>query len=162
MALCALLWSVAPAAAAGRGEKSFGPRIGYVSRNSTASAGLAFEYSFSRHVRISPEVGIIFRHRGKDGLGLAANVHFPIDVRSDGKAAFYPLAGISFTSWGLHNLDPDEQKDVTTHTNCVGFNAGAGFEYRVRPSLKLSIEARYTLMRHFPTAQIAAGISFVF
>ena len=159
----AAAFACAPASAqTSRGEKSFGPRAGYVSRNSTALAGLAFQYSFSRHVRIAPEIDLIFRNRDMDGFGISFNTHFPISIDSKGRAAFYPVAGINFTSWGLHGVSPDDAKDVTSHTNCIGLNAGAGIEYRVKQSLKLSLEARYTLMRHYPTAQVAAGIAFVF
>lgn len=144
-----------------KGEKAFGPRIGYVSRNESTLGGLAFQYSFSKHVRIAPSVDIIFRHRDKDGLAVNADVHFPFAFAA-GRAAFYPLAGFNFTSWGLHNNNAESGKDVTTHSTSAGLNAGAGIEFRCTPSLKLGLEARYTLMRHYPTAAVAASIAFVF
>lgn len=143
------------------GEKSFGPYVGYVSRNTSASAGLKFDYRLSKVVRLAPEIGLIFRHHDLDGLAVDVNVHFPLEF-AGGKAAFYPLVGANFTSWGRHNVDTSTLNDVTTHTNGLGVNAGAGVEYMCKPTLKLSAEARYTLMRHYPTAYVVAGIAFVF
>lgn len=143
-----------------KGEKSFGPRVGYVSRNQSALVGLGFQYSFSSHVRIAPSADIIFRHRDKDGIAVNLDIHFPISIAP--RASFYPLAGFNYTSWGLHNNDADSGKDVTTHSNSVGLNAGAGIDYRCNPSLKLALEARYTLIRHYPTAFVAASIAYVF
>ena len=144
-----------------RGEKSFGPYVGYVTRNSSATAGLSFEYTLSSVVRIAPEIGVIFRNRDLGGLTVDVNTHFPLSFAA-GKAAFYPLAGLNFTSWSLNGIDPVTSDDVTTHRSRFGLNAGAGVEYFCKPSLKLSVECRYTLMQTYPTAFATAGISFVF
>lgn len=149
------------AAQTARGEKAFGPRLGYVSRNESVIAGLGFQYSFSKHVRLAPSVDIIFRHHDKDGFGANADVQFPFGFAAS-RAAFYPLVGFNFTSWGLHDVDAPGGKDVTTHSTSAGLNAGAGVEYRCKGSLKLSLEARYTLLRHYPTAAVYASIAFVF
>lgn len=151
------------AAAARRGEKCFGPRAGYVSRIPTFAAGLKFEYCFSSHVRLSPSVDIYFRNRNKDALSTNINIDFPISMAP--KWSFYPLAGIGFTSWGRHShneADEDGDKDVTAHTNCFGLNAGAGIEFYAMPALKLQLEGQYKLMRHYPTATVQVGISYVF
>lgn len=144
-----------------RGQKSFGPKVGFVSNNTSATAGLTFEYAFSRHVRIAPEVGIIFRNKDRDALIADLNVQFPIGF-ANGKAAFYPLVGANFTSWGRHYTSSEDDKDVTSHTNVLGLNAGAGLELNCGSSLRLSLEARYTLMEHYPTAFVTAGIAYVF
>ncbi|MDE6157179.1 MAG: porin family protein [Muribaculaceae bacterium] len=144
-----------------RGQKSFGPKVGFVSNNTSATAGLTFNYAFSRHVRISPELGVIFRHKNRDGLTADLNVQFPLGF-GKGKGAFYPLVGANFTSWGRHYTSPEDSKDVTSHTNTLGLNAGAGLEMNCTSSLRLSLEARYTLMKHYPTAFVTAGITYVF
>lgn len=158
----AILIFTAPSAPAQtqKGEKSFGPRTGYVTRNESAMAGLAFQYSFSSHVRIAPSADIIFRHRDKDGFAFNVDMHFPITIST--RASLYPLAGFNYTSWGLHDNEAYSGKDVTTHSNSAGLNAGAGIEYRCTPTLKISLEARYTLIRHYPTALVAASIAYVF
>ncbi len=144
-----------------RGEKSFGPRIGFAARNTSASAGLVFEYSFSRHVRIAPQAGIIFRHKDLDALAIDVDVHFPIPFSGD-RLAFYPLAGINFTSWSRHGISPDTNKDVSAHLNRFGGNAGVGLEMKCTTTLKLNVEAKSTVMKTYPGAQVSAGIAYVF
>lgn len=143
-----------------RGEKSFGPKVGYVSRNKTVSAGLQFEYAFSRHVRISPEVDIAFRHENTDALAIGVDMHFPFSLAAADRVAVYPLAGVNYTSWSFHGVE--EEKDVTTHANRFGMSAGAGLEFRVTGSLKLSVEGKYLFMKDYGTALAAARIAYVF
>lgn len=143
-----------------RGEKTFGLRAGFVTRNTSASAGLAFTYSFSSHVRIAPTADIYFRHNNLDALAISVDMHFPVAMSS--KATFYPLAGAAYTSWGRHNIDVSGMKDVTSHTNGLGLNLGAGVDFRTSESVRISLEARYTLMQHLPTAVVAVGFGYVF
>lgn len=144
-----------------RGEKSFGPRVGFASRNTSASAGLVFEYSFSRHVRIAPQAGIIFRHKNLDALTIDIDVHFPMPFAGD-RFAVYPLAGVNFTSWSRHGVSAETNKDVCAHINRFGGNAGVGLEMKCSSTLKLNVEAKYTLMKTYPGAQVYAGIAYVF
>lgn len=144
-----------------RGEKSFGPRLGYVTRNSSAYGGLAFEYQLSSVVRLAPRLGLIFRNKDLDGLKVDVDVQFPLDL-AVGKACFYPIAGVAFTSWNRHGERDENDKDVTTHDNQWGLNAGLGFEYSVSRTLKLSVEGEYTFMKHLPGAFVTAGIAFCF
>lgn len=148
-------------ARAERGEKTFGPRIGFASRNTSATGGLVFTYAFSDHFRIAPSVDIIFRNKNRDGMCVNIDAQFPFAFEG-GRMSFYPLAGIGYTSWGQHNFDYESNKDVTSHQNGLGLNLGGGFEYRCSNTLKLSIEARYNIIRHNPGAFIAAGIAYVF
>ena len=154
-----------------RGEKSFGPRAGYVSKNQSACAGLFFQYSFSRHFRLSPELGIVFRHKDRDALTFDLNAHVPFGFEN-GKVALYPLAGLAFSSWGVHDMEPvDEENkdrstpgenDVTTHVTRLGANVGGGVELRCTSALKLSLEAKYVLVKDYSGAVITMGISYVF
>lgn len=145
-----------------RGQRTFGPHVGYVSRNASADAGLSFTYAFSSHVRIAPDAFVIFRHHNLDGIGADINMQFPLG--SSSRCAFYPLAGVNFTSWGRHSWSDAEEggKDVSSHTNLLGLNAGAGFEVNCTSALRLSVEARYTLVRHLPSAFASVGIAYVF
>lgn len=144
-----------------RGTKSFGPKAGFVSRNTSAVAGITFDYTFSRHFRLAPEVAVIFRHKDLDGLSVDVNAQFPFPFQG-GRAAFYPLAGLDYTSWGVHSFDELKNKDVTNHRNGLGVNVGAGLEFYCTSSLKLSVEGRYTFLRHYPTAFATVGIAYVF
>ena len=148
------------ASATERGEKSFGPKAGFNTRNTSALAGLTFEYSFSRHVRIAPAIGIVFRNKNLDALTVDVDLHFPLGKST--KTAFYPLVGLAFNSWGRHGVDADNGNDVTTHSNALGLNGGAGVELRLTKALKLGLEAKYTLIQHYPNASVAARIAYVF
>lgn len=146
-----------------KGEKSFGPKIGYVSKNESASAGLFFQYAFSSHLRLAPEIGYIFRHNNMDAFTFDLNAQFPFGFTGE-RVAFYPLAGLNYSSWNshFHADDLDKTDDVSTRTARIGLNAGAGFELRCNESLKLTLEAKYCLIKHYNSALISAGISFIF
>lgn len=81
-----------------RGEKSFGVKAGYVSANGSAVGGLVFGYAFSRHFRIAPQLGVVFRNHNEDALLVDIDCHFPIGLRNE-RFTVYPLAGMAFNSW---------------------------------------------------------------
>jgi len=145
-----------------KGEKSLGPKIGYASRNSSAVAGLVFQYTFSQHLRIAPEIGCVFRHKNQDAFLADINFHVPFGLLDTDKVALYPLAGLAFNSWALHGHDSVEDVDVTSHVNRFGLNLGAGFDLRCSSTLKLNLEAKYTLVKSYSSAYITLGISYVF
>lgn len=144
----------------GRGQKSFGPKVGYITRNSSVVAGLCFDYAFSSHVRIAPSISLAFRNKDRDALLVDIDMQFPIATWHT--SAFYPLAGVSFNSWGRHNLEPATHDDVTSHQNSFGLNMGAGWEIHLSNSLRIGIEGKYTLIKHNPNGQFAARIAYVF
>lgn len=145
-----------------KGEKALGPKIGYISENSSAVAGLFFHYSFSEHLRISPEIGCAFRNQDSDAFLVDINMHFPFALSSQGKVNLYPIAGLAFNSWNHHIDAPDLGDDVTTHTNRFGVNAGAGFDLRCSESLQLNLEAKYTLVKRYSSFIATIGICYVF
>ncbi len=143
------------------GEKSLGPKLGYVSHNSSCVAGLVFQYTVSEHFRLVPEISCVFRNKGQDALLLDLNAHVPFGVGSP-KAWLYPVAGLSFNSWATHALEEINSDDVTSHINRFGVNVGAGFELRCSDALKLNIEAKYTLIKSYSATYVTAGISYIF
>lgn len=146
-----------------KGEKSLGPKIGYISKNKSATAGLYFQYAFSDHFRLSPEAGYIFRHNDLDAFVVDINGHVPFNFTGE-KVAFYPLAGLNYSSWSryYHHNEMMETDDVSTRTSRFGLNVGAGFDMRCTETLKLTLEAKYTLMKTYSTAAITVGIGYVF
>lgn len=152
-----------------RGEKSLGPKLGYVSRNKSASAGLMFQYAFSEHFRVAPEVGYIFRNNDYDAFTFDINAHVPFDFTGD-RVTFYPLCGLNYSSWSHHFRIPVEEqvttiadsKDVSSRTARFGLNIGAGFDMRCSESLKLTLEAKYIIIKGYSTTAICAGISYIF
>lgn len=142
------------------GEKTFGPKVGYFSHNRSAIAGLTFTYAFSDHFRLAPEVGCVFRHHDQDAFVADLNAQFPFRFADNGAVALYPLAGLTFNSWGLHNHE--HENDVLSHVNRFGANLGAGFELNCSETLRLNIEAKYSLMKTYSSVVLTAGISYVF
>ncbi len=159
--LAAAAIAVAAQAQLAAGEKSLGPKIGYVSHNRSCVAGLVFQYNLSSRVRLAPELSCVFRNKSQDALLIDLNVHMPFGVGSD-RAWLYPLAGLAFNSWSTHGVVTADDDDVTTHVNRFGLNAGAGFELRCSETLKINIEAKYTLVKSYSAAYVTAGISYVF
>ena len=148
-------------AAGGRWEKSLGPKLGYASQNSSCVAGLAFQCAVSSNLRIAPEIGCVFRNKNQDALLIDLNVHRPFHFGTP-KAELYPLVGIAYNSWSTHGLKDANQKDVTTHVNRFGVNVGAGFGLRCSETLKLSLEAKYTIIKSLSSTYVTAGISYIF
>lgn len=146
-----------------RGEKSLGPKAGYISHNKSAVAGLVFQYSLSSKFRLSPEIGCAFRHHNEDALLVDLNLHMPFNLGAGDRVDLYPLAGIAFNSWATHKVNAElDEADVTTHINRFGANVGAGFDLRCSSNLKLNIEAKYTFIKSYSSVVVTAGISYVF
>ena len=85
------------------------------------------------------------------------------DVPTGNRAALYPLIGLNYSWWNSHNRTehaPDE--DVSTRKRNFGLNAGAGFEFTASPTLKIHIEARYSMVKSNSSAQLTAGIAYIF
>ncbi len=171
IALVALIMAAASAPAAcaqfNPREKSVGAKAGYITTNESVAAGLFFQYSILSHLRIAPEIGCVFRHGGMDAFTVDLNLQVPLDFHDD-KAALYPLAGLNYSSWnrtlslpvdGLPDIAFD---DVSTRASRLGLNLGAGFELHCTRTLKVGLEAKYTLIKHFSGATISALIGYTF
>lgn len=162
-AIVALAAWMAPCTASAqsyRGEKTLGVRAGYVSRNTSPSAGIYFEYRFSRHFRLAPNIVYAFRNDGTDAFFFNVDTHYPVALGST-RTEFYPIAGVSVAAWNSkHPLT--EQGDVTSRATRLGLNAGAGISYKVTPTLKLSLEGRYNCVKGYSTGLFSLGIGYCF
>lgn len=159
----AIIFASAPNASAG--EKTIGIRTGYNTRTSSPLAGLFFQYRFTDHFRLSPNIDYLFRHDNTDALSFNCNGHFPINLSDNGKFSFYPLAGINYTSWNHHHNDEESAKsdnDVSTRWNRFGLNAGAGFEIIATPTLKVSAEAKATFIKNYSSGTFTISIGYIF
>lgn len=142
-------------------ETTVGIRAGYNTRSESPVAGLVFQYSFSEHLRLAPNVDYYFRNRRTDALAVNVDLQLPYAVAKGSPVAVYPLVGLNYTSWNYH---PDQSltNDVSTRKNRFGMNAGAGIEWRATSTLKLSAEAKYTLVKSFASGTFTASIAYVF
>ncbi|MCM1223378.1 MAG: outer membrane beta-barrel protein [Lachnospiraceae bacterium] len=142
-----------------RGEATFGIQTGYTSTNSSALAGLFFQYNLSGRLRIAPQAGCVFRNEGLDAFQADVNLHFPLKFTPD-RAQLYPIVGLDFSSWTRHN--EVEERDATNRYSRLGGNAGIGFQFKPTSSLKLKAEGVYTVMKQYSTFAITFGIGYIF
>lgn len=104
----------------------------------------------------------IFRNNDRDAIQLDLDTHYPFNFTGN-RAALYPIIGLNYSWWNSHNRTenaPDE--DVSTRKRNFGLNAGAGFEFTASPTLKIHIEARYSMVKSNSSAQLTAGIAYIF
>lgn len=154
--------------AASKGEKTFGVRTGYVSRNNSADVGLFFQYTFSRYFRLQPSADIIFRHNDRDAYTIDLNAQVPIELSGDDKFSLYPYGGLNFSSWNHHFYSASDSPEggmtnkVSSRSNYFGVNLGAGFDLKITSTLKISIEAGYTFVKKNSGVSVLAGIGYVF
>lgn len=146
-------------------EKVIGVKTGYNTRTESLLAGLFFQYRFSEHFRVSPNIDYFFRHNNTDALSLNCNAHFPVNLSESRKFSFYPLAGINYTSWNYHHDNDNDVRndnDVSQRRNRFGLNAGAGFEIYATPALKLSAEAKATFIKSYSSGTFSISIGYIF
>lgn len=156
----AVLFCLPLMAQEGRGKMSFGPKLGYITRNESAIAGLTFDCALSKCFRLATTIGTAFRHEDLDTFIFEMDGHFTVCNTS--RWGVYPLVGLAYNSWGRHNVNIVASDDVSTHTNCLGLNVGAGVDLFCSNNLKLGFEAKYTLIRHYPNATAAFRIAYIF
>lgn len=149
-------------ALAQKGQPCFGVETGYISTNNSAIAGLFFQYGFSNHFRVSPEVGCVLRHHNVDAFTVDLNTHYPLTIKGVSKAQLYPLLGINFSSWTRHNVVDIDGSDVTSRKLKWGVNMGAGFQFMASSSMKIKIEAKYLLISKYSSLVVSAGIGYCF
>ncbi|MDE6266988.1 MAG: porin family protein [Muribaculaceae bacterium] len=150
--------------AAVKGEKSVGIQLGYTSYNESAVAGIGFSYTFSSHFRFAPNLQYAFRNNNRDGLLINFDCHIPLKIESGEKVEVYPIAGINYSCWTRYYSDEEkaQSNDVSKRKNRFGLNAGAGVGYNVTGALRLTFEARYSLVKHYDTTTLALGIGYRF
>lgn len=150
--LLAAVISMPTSASAQKGEFTLGVNGGYATHNDGGYTNLFFQFTPINHVRLSPEIGYVFRNDGKSAFNLAVDVHFPFKL---GKGvAVYPLVGFVFNSW-----DYGKHSD---NLNRAGADFGAGFDFYLTNYLKLSLQGKYSLMNDVSGGFIGMGIGYVF
>lgn len=138
-----------------KGEKYIGILGGYNTQNKSALAGIAFQYRFSQYFRIAPNFQYVFKHNSLSAYQINLNTHYPLAL--DTKLNFYPIAGLTYQSW--HTSVASE--DSNTYKK-FGFNIGAGFEYMATPSLKISVEGKYSWIKRYDSGGFFMGIGYLF
>ena len=136
-----------------KGEKTVGILAGYTTENQSGIAGLFFQYRCNSLLRLSPECMFAIKNDNRSAFLFNGNAHFLI--KASEKANFYPLVGITFHNWKYYNSDENNKFRL-------GGNIGAGFEIMATSTLKLSVEAKYSLVKDFSSGNFYASIGYVF
>jgi opacity protein-like surface antigen len=149
------------AAAIDKGEFAVGAKLGYISKNESAVAGVRLTYALTEDLRIAPEIGGVFRNDHQDAFTADFNLHFPFSFGTD-RVALYPLVGLNYTAWTHHN---EYITGAVPEDDCYkrfGLNAGAGLDLKCNSKIKLFVEAKYCLIKTYSSAQIAIGAAYIF
>ncbi|MDE6536944.1 MAG: hypothetical protein K2M13_02755 [Muribaculaceae bacterium] len=133
------------------GEKTLGLIGGYSSYNNSGYLGVDFQYSFASHVRIAPDIAYSFRNEGKSAFILDVDMHFPFALAKG--VGIYPLVGFTFNNWSYQGGG---------HANRAGANFGGGFDFNLTSDLKLSLQAKYSLMNDTGGAFVGVGLGYRF
>ncbi len=161
IAAIVMTFSAATASAVEKGEKSMGVRAGYTTSNHSGVAGLYFSYAFSSRFRLAPDVDYSFRHNGTDAFSININAHVPVTVPQS-RFTVYPLAGLNYTSWNLRERSTGDYDDVSTRTDRLGINIGAGADLAVTPTLRLGFESKLRWIRNYNSGVFTVSIGYVF
>lgn len=136
-----------------KGEKTVGLLAGYTTESHAAVAGLFFQYRCSSLLRLAPDCQFVIKNNNRSAFIFNGNAQFLI--KTSAKTNIYPLAGITYHNWKTYNAGIGNQ-------NRFGANVGAGFEAMATPTLKLSVEAKYSLVKDFSSGNFFASIGYLF
>jgi len=151
-ALCVVSFSgEAYGASPVRGEKTLGVSGGYATYNHNAYADIFFQYTFVPHVRLSTDVGYVFRNDEKSAFEISLDMHFPFRIVSG--LQVYPLVGVTFNNWNYQNEE---------NASSFGADFGAGFDFYMTDYLKLTLQGKYSLMNKASGSFFGLGIGYVF
>lgn len=139
------------AEARGAGEKTLGLMGGYSSYNEGGFMDVYFQYTFAEHFRIAPDLGYSFRNDGKSAFLMDVDMHFPFRVAKG--FALYPLVGLTLNNWNYSHGG--------TATR-FGGNFGGGMELYLTSYLKMTLQAKYSLMNDTSGAFVGLGLGYVF
>lgn len=136
-----------------RGEKTVGLLAGYTTENQSAVAGLFFQYRCSSLLRLAPDCQFVIKNDNRSAFLFNGNIHFLI--KTSGKTNLYPLVGITYHNWKTYNTGMGNK-------NRFGTNLGVGYEVMPTSTLKLSVEAKYSLIKDFSSGNFFASIGYLF
>ncbi len=163
-----LLITAAPAIFASGHEKIFALSGGFNTKNTSGVAGVHFTYGLNSFLRISPSASYIFKHDGIDAFTINADCQFAF--RTSQSITIYPLAGIGYWSWNVSSASTDilpldagpDTDDVNSRSTRYSINMGGGVQWMATETLALTLEGKYALMKHSPTAIFSISIGYRF
>ncbi len=160
MALCTAALALPQKTSAADHLTTVGIESGYVSRNTSAYAGVYMRYQFSNFFALKPHVDFVFRHKEQDAFIVNFDGQFSLPIHAE-KINVYGVAGIGFSSWNIKELNDEGDLDMRRHGG-ISFDLGAGVGYNVNSSLRLALEAKANLVKHYTTALVGVSIGYNF
>lgn len=134
-----------------RGEKTLGVAGGYATFNNSGYAKIYFQYSFSDHIRIAPELGYVFKHKGLSSYEGSVDMQFPFRISKG--FHLYPLAGVTFNNWNREEMN---------NISRIGADFGGGADLYITSNLKLSIQGKYSIMKTCGSGYFDLGFGYIF
>lgn len=168
--LCTIVPAMQSEGLIGRGSKTFGLHTGYVTLNHSVTAGMEMTYAFSRKFVLAPSFDYVFRNENLDGLLVNIDYQGPWQLDSSGRWYLYHIAGLNYASWSEHapkaaengRTDAAADDDVTSRYNRFGLDVGAGIEWYVTPSMRLSAQGKFNWLKNHNTGIFSIGIGYSF
>lgn len=142
------------------GSTFIGVASGYNTSNESGTFGAWMAYDVTKAFRVGVGIDYVFRSQRTDAFLINFDFNFPLQITSGSKIDIYPIAGLAYTSWSYHPLK--NSNDVSTRKNKIGVNLGAGAGYRVTENMKLKLDVKYCLVKHYDTTLISLGIGYAF
>ena len=152
VALCLAAFVLCPSiATAQRGETVVGINAGYASHNHSGYSNIYFQFTPVNHLRLSPEIGYIYRHEGMSAVNFALDVQSPFKVSRG--VAVYPLAGFVFYRW--------VRKDGDNFSR-AGVNLGGGLDFYFTNFFKVGVQAKYSFLKDTDGVFVGLGLGYIF
>lgn len=152
--------SLPVAAEAGDHNTTVGIESGYASRNTSGYAGVYMRYQFSNFFALKPQVDFVIRNKQQDAVVVNFDGQFSLPINA-GKLNVYGIAGVGFSSWNVKELNDEGDLDMRRHGG-ISFDLGAGVGYNVSSTLRLALEAKGNLVKHYSSALVGVSIGYNF
>ena len=137
-------------------SKALGVNLLFGSFNNNIGIGAKYQHFVTDNIRLEGSFGYYFPSNGLYAWDINANAHYVF--RLSPKFAVYPLAGFSFSNWGL-KLGTLENTTVYTHTGSLGANFGGGVQYFLSENVFVNAEVRQQVLSgNYSQANLSLGI----
>lgn len=138
------------ATAQDKGDIKIGGGVSYLTEGEGIfGLNLKGSYSFTPQIRAAASFNYLFPGNSVKAFIVDANAHYLVNASE--KFSFYPLAGLAYYRMWLDSFSYSK----------LGFNVGAGVDYKLNESLTLNLEGKYLLLeKGASTPVISAGVAF--
>ena len=138
-------------------SKALGVNLLFGSFNNNIGIGAKYQHFVTDNIRLEGSFGYYFPSNGLYAWDINANAHYVF--RLSPKFAVYPLAGFSYSNWGL-KLGILNNTTVYDHTGSLGANFGGGVQYFLTDNVFVNAEARQqVLSSNYSQANLSVGIA---